>query len=673
MDYYSKYLKYKNKYIELKRLLGGNSSNIIEADKPYYTNYISIHANNYYNLNIYSYYINSSHNTYLPFDQVKGVTSVCYYKLQAFTYFSGCFEIDTIRKENDDIIITHLPTNKNTLKLSSILKVIVEALKLKIKRGIVSGPIILTFDNKGLRTKEDYTVFWNVIKKNVPEDMIQEIKEDYNLRKIPISEMSSKILFRWGENKHCDNECKSKDILSPAVINQKFSYIKNKDRWIHILKGNTNYKKEISSDSNKSVSTNAPKIDSYFEPNVNLILNTQRNILRMYPHWSNILSDNYKNIKYYRNGGQIIALNLQSSSDSVLLNNAIFIKEGTKFCTPNQVRKGELCEKGAEDGVPISYRLKPLWLLGLLPYPDLYNLEIQILDIRSDKPDITKYKNLTIIIGENLKSEIYTLKKPIFVKNIDVTVPFFIFSLQKSLFPSESYKNGCEIEWSIENVNQPKTKTITLYKTEKTKLKFNDLSNDINENDRDSDCNNSKLLTVKSKIDIHLKFIWREKDFLIKNLNSPKPDKASSTITTKSTNSPSSPKPGHSSETNPTSLKTSQQVSSKESKSPSRESKSPSRESKSSSRESKSPSKNSKNKKGSTTIEIYNRIITELRNSDKYKGKTIVNFLSDLILLNNYQDDLIERCKYLLKKDSFEPNTVQTDDDVSTDNIKKEI
>ena len=624
MDYYQKYLKYKLKYIDLKNSLGGAILN--ENDKIYYTNNLSVTDSFYLNQNIYSYYINSSHNTYLPFDQVKGTTSVCYYKLQSFTYFGGCFEIDTIRSEKDDIIITHLPTNKKTLKLSSILKVIVEALKIKKERGIKSGPVILTFDNKGLKTKEDYTIFWNVLKKGVPADMLQDIDNKYDLRTIPIEKMSNKILLRWGENNKCtEKECKSKNILSPDIIGVKFDYIKTKDHWIHILKSSINFKKEVSSESNYSVSTNTPKKDISYPINLNLVINTQRNILRMYPHWSNILSGNYNNMIYFRDGGQIIALNLQSSSDSVLYNNAVFLKAETEFCTPNEIRKASTgrCNKGISNGEPIAYRLKPIWLLGLLPYPELYDLEIKIKGTTSDDKDVTsgKYNEYKIKYGLNSEKVTGKISNSLIIKNINVTVPFFILSIEKSVLKvKSSYKNGCEFEWNYLDVNKPKTKKITLYKQEKTLFQYNDLSKDINDKDRDLDCDNSKLLQIKNKANIDVEYTWK----------------------------PSQKKGSGGKKEN--------------------------KDSKKDSKDSKKESKDSKKEKvDSDNIQIYNKIISELRNSGEFKGKEIKDYLADLNLLIKYQDELNKKCKELFKQKSDEPKAVQTEDDISVESISKEV
>ena len=124
-------------------------------DIEYYTNHLPIINEQYFKQNIYSYWISSSHNTYLPYDQIFGPANECYYKLVLSIYFGGCIEIDTdaISKDNNDVVITHLSTNLNSILLRGILKIVVKSLEKKEKEKIISGPVILTFDNKKLNKR----------------------------------------------------------------------------------------------------------------------------------------------------------------------------------------------------------------------------------------------------------------------------------------------------------------------------------------------------------------------------------------------------------------------------------------------------------------------------------------------------------------------------------------
>ena len=181
----------------------------------------------YNNQNLFSYWISSSHNTYLPYGQIFDPSSVCYYRLQSAMYFGGCFEIDTdsISIEKDDIIVTHLPSNSKKIKLSTILQIITQSINHKIKNNIVSGPIILTFDNKNLTKKSEHNIFWDVFNKEIISNypnFIYFIGSDFDISLIPISKLNNKILLRWGENTKCNNNTNpnisiGKDLCPPTT------------------------------------------------------------------------------------------------------------------------------------------------------------------------------------------------------------------------------------------------------------------------------------------------------------------------------------------------------------------------------------------------------------------------------------------------------------------------
>jgi hypothetical protein len=67
----------------------------MEANFKATTNIISPNEEWYFKQSLFSYWISSSHNTYLPYDQILGRSSICYYRLQLMFYYGGCVEIDT--------------------------------------------------------------------------------------------------------------------------------------------------------------------------------------------------------------------------------------------------------------------------------------------------------------------------------------------------------------------------------------------------------------------------------------------------------------------------------------------------------------------------------------------------------------------------------------------------
>ena len=223
---------------------------VIPTDnKEYYSTHLSRSHLRYLEQNIFSYWISSSHNTYLPYGQTFDESSECYYKLILNVYFGGCVEIDTygVNTTMDDVLISHLPTNSSKVSLRSILRIVLDAVRTKQSKGIVSGPIILTFDNKNLTKKAQHDVFWKVLEEEVLNEQnykyVATITDAFDLSIISISELSNKILFRWGENSVEKCNLTKKDpgsslcppIFTPAVK----SYIKTDKHWTHMNKSNT--------------------------------------------------------------------------------------------------------------------------------------------------------------------------------------------------------------------------------------------------------------------------------------------------------------------------------------------------------------------------------------------------------------------------------------------------
>jgi hypothetical protein len=505
-------------------------------DIPFYTNHLSLNDGNYYNQSLYNYWISSSHNTYLPYGQVFDPSNTCYYNLVLHLFFGGCVEIDTDSVTNDDVIVTHLPTNTRSIKLSEILKIVIKVLQQKISKGITSGPIILTFDNKQLTKKSEHSVFWKVLEKYLLNEenykLVAVLTDDFDLTQIPISELSNQILLRWGENNSlaCNNITSDKIEVGKDIcpidddrgINNFYSYIKTKKHWMHLLKGHVDFRNEIKKVENKTVSLSVPIYIKKTPPNYNFIINTQRNLVRVYPHFSYTMSQNYDNMIFFRDGFQITALNLQHLSDAWYLNSAVFLPAYGVACSPEETSKSEAnpCYNGWDSmkvntAEPLAYRLKPLWLLGLLPYPNLYDLKIRILklykienkirssiDVSGEYPICNIMYGLTKTVGKAKKTGEY-----IELKNIDPTVPFFVIDIIKGgMFNkfSSTYKGGLEIKWNYSSLKGDIV--LTAHKIRKT------ISGMFNKVELSNNCDTSYFFNSRKQIEIELEYTWTKSD-----------------------------------------------------------------------------------------------------------------------------------------------------------------
>lgn len=540
-EYKLKYYKYKNKYLELKKQLGGNN----DYNDYYMSNIdmsnIDISSNFYYKQNIYSYWISSSHNTYLPYNQYSDSNSVCYYRLQSMMYFGGCLEIDTvsISEDNNDIMITHLDTNPNQIRLSSVLQILFKTMDYKKNNNIITGPIILTYDNKKLKTKKEHDVFWSVIDRELLSkdiNFVYKIDNGFDLTKTPLNVLNNKILLRWGQNEKCINEQNiDKDIgkeLCPPPVELMKKISSNNEKWLHLNKGKYKFSKGILEETNLSVSISVGLTGDIKEPNKNVILNTQRNLLRMYPHFTSINSGNYNNMKFYRDGAQIVALNIQKMDTAWYLNSAMFLPNTGLPCSPKQVLDENVeCRTSWKESIdgkqPLAFRLKPLWLLGLIPHPGYYNLSIMAIKVEKYNykenmfEESSEYSNFEIFDGlyNNKSSKTNNLNSNNIINNVDVSIPFFIISFCKNCiiknpYTSE-YKTGVEIPWSIKQLEGEIT--VDLHKLQKTKLnKFNKVN--ISEHN-DNDCMDSYLFNSRKRLRVQLRYRWIKSNKEMNSLN----------------------------------------------------------------------------------------------------------------------------------------------------------
>ena len=242
-----------------------------------------------------------------------------------------------------------------------------------------------------------------------------------------------------------------------------------------------------------------------------LIVNTHRNILRMYPHSSSTLSKNYENAIYFRDGTQMVAINQQYLSNSFLLNRAIFIPPIGIPISPALFEESGLPSAWIGDNRnPLAYRLKPLWLLGLIQYPELYKLTLNVVQIGKyinesfEELDIDSFY---VIVQNTLNStKISTIaNESIILDNINVTVPFFIVSLfqKKIMSKNKIFKTGVEIPWIRDDPTGSVMFDIYLLDTT-----YNNYNN-VTVNGTDDDCINDTIFNTLDKLTIRMNYSWQ--------------------------------------------------------------------------------------------------------------------------------------------------------------------
>lgn len=260
----------------------------------------------YYKHPIYDYWILSSHNTYLPFDQIIKSANMCYYNIILNTFMGGCIEIDlrSVYKTEDgkfDVMVRHSPSkllgvniSKNYLQLSKILKKIVEIMKHKYElknkgqTNLPVGPLIISFDNKDLKfkdkndvndIKEAQNVFWQILNDNLLKydgqlcssdinkcPWIQILKDDtLDYTKINLEDLDMKILLRGKERKGMERiingGSQNKMFIPPQdkLFDGYKGLFMSKSRWFHL--SNT----KLNSFDNIAVNSNGNQIKNYSE------------------------------------------------------------------------------------------------------------------------------------------------------------------------------------------------------------------------------------------------------------------------------------------------------------------------------------------------------------------------------------------------------------------------
>lgn len=497
MNYKELFFKYKHKKEFLENKIGGNNdliyykNNLDPDDKKY---------NFYMKQSIYSYWIASSHNTEMIYGQIFDPSSVCYYKILLSIFFGGCLEIDVFgtNAENNDILIAHTKFNSSKILLSELFKLANDTIEHKKKHNIVSGPIIFTIDNKTMTTEQDIKLFWDclIIAQSKYPNLIKEIDDKYDLTVIPLDTLSNNVFIRWGDN------------LKGNKVHNKY---------VHLKKVSVDLTKNIQSDvKNLTYSMSSPNIDSNYKINQYIILNTMRNIIRIYPNPMNTKSGNYDtNIQYLKNGIQMAAINIQTDGFAKLFNNSVFLPSDGKPCTPSEVFNNldDACKKGWKKSsiFPLGYRLKPIWLLGLLPHPGLYNLTINFLNISN-----AEYNDINVHRGDMIKNIKTKIGENIILNDVDVSIPFLIFEANKL---ANAYRSGIEIPWDIRELSG--TLSINLHK-----LNLKGTYNPVEIVGNEKDCDNNVIYDIKKVITMTIEYKWEksktsylyEYNFAINNL-----------------------------------------------------------------------------------------------------------------------------------------------------------
>jgi len=354
------------------------------------------------NYHLSCYWIISSHNTCLPYGQIGTRTSTCYYNLVLQLYEGGCVEIDLVRltKDNLDIKVSHDThifsyVSKGHIKLSSIVKVLLRIMKRKTKYNKITGPVILSIDNKG-NISELEEMFFKIFEP-LNEYIYDNKDDDYN--KIPLSELTNKIIIKW---------CTQSDYK-----NNSKCIVQNSSK---IAMRTTPFK------FNESISVNNQVIGKVYSKDETIkinylttFLNTLTNFIRVYPKGLSInvfSSNNYIVDHLFKSGIQLVSLNMQKPDKFWFINRAIFHKDYNEISYA-------------------PYILKPKWLLGLEPFPNYYNV-----DIKCD--DIIKIE----YVGNNLPQ---TTNISSF-ENIDITLPIFYIEYNKD---NIIYRNAIKLDIEI--------------------------------------------------------------------------------------------------------------------------------------------------------------------------------------------------------------------------------
>jgi hypothetical protein len=517
----------------------------------------------YYEHSIYDYWIFSSHNTYLTYDQISESSNLCYYNLIMNIFMGGCVEIDLYNLYEDpktkekDIMVKHSPNQKQFVKLSKIMNTIVKTMKKKfdyIKQNInvPVGPVIVSFDNKKTITDETQTVFWDILHKTLyctenknndmfPNDIfpwVQIINKDITLMKISLEQLNGKILIRGKEKKNPTDskktfiqppyspyspyspKYKKKEIPTDNICIQPHKIFMDKTKWFNITNTKLYAFEQINENKNLSESLgsygsfgsknkNIKNVEKTHMINANVILNSYNNLIRIYPNGIRIYSNNYDNYGYLLNGIQMVAINLQVLDKSWFINMAIFNPLFNTKCKNNICLKDYTIEQMLNVK---SFVLKPDWLIGLSKYPQLYDLTMTF----NMPPKFTKHLNddIHVSIGNNkIKGKLNKGFSKLTLIGINVTIPVLFIKINHLL---SSYVIAVKLLWDETNLSN----NIIVYpiKLNKKKILLHHYNNP-SISDTDESCNNSDLMNIIKQIELSINYVWEKSSIVDPKIN----------------------------------------------------------------------------------------------------------------------------------------------------------
>lgn len=271
----------------------------------------------YDNLRLTEVFIASSHNTYINGNQITGKPSTELYERFILEMGGGCVEIDPVLDPDGVIRVYHGAMMKKSWKSSlptmeDVLNTIIETMR---KLGDNGGFVIISFDNKSIKTYDGHVMVWNVLKRTLykkeNEDIVRHYANALDPEKTRLDQIKGKIITRWD---HCldsdfiNDKCKHKGLGRPPGENNILT-------WVNITKPKYDDQGNIIESSQTTMRTENTGV-MYFKEDKDIyaMRNHTKNILfRVYPDpATNMESTNDNPIDLFRAGIQLIAMNIQS-------------------------------------------------------------------------------------------------------------------------------------------------------------------------------------------------------------------------------------------------------------------------------------------------------------------------------------------------------------------------